>query len=105
VSRSIISNFEGQHSNKTSRPVFTQVRRLLMLYLFLLSHQTSAVQRFYILGRIWLMAVDARAPCGDCSNNNKVILIEILIKIITDFIFCDSISWTILKFTRNKFYL
>jgi hypothetical protein len=36
------------------------------------------------------MAVEARAPCGDCSNNNnnnnnnKVILIVILIKIITD---------------------
>jgi hypothetical protein len=41
------------------------------------------------------MAVEARAPCGGCNNNddddnnnNKVILI----KIITDFIFCDSIS-------------
>jgi hypothetical protein len=32
---------------------------------------TSAVQRFYILGRIWLMAVEARAPCGDCNNNNN----------------------------------
>jgi hypothetical protein len=36
------------------------------------------------------MAVEVRAPCGDCnnnknnSNNNKVILIAILIKIITD---------------------
>jgi hypothetical protein len=30
------------------------------------------------------MAVEARAPCGDCNNNNKVILIVILIKIITD---------------------
>jgi hypothetical protein len=31
------------------------------------------------------MAVEARAPCGDCSNNNnKVILIVILIKIIAD---------------------
>jgi hypothetical protein len=26
----------------------------------------------YILGRIWLMAVEARATCGDCNNNNKV---------------------------------
>jgi hypothetical protein len=47
------------------------------------------------------MAVEALAPCGDCNtttttnnnnnnnnNNNKVILI----KIITDFIFYDSIS-------------
>jgi hypothetical protein len=37
------------------------------------------------------MAVEARAPCGDCNNNNninsKVILIVILIKITTDFIF------------------
>jgi hypothetical protein len=64
---------------------------------------SSAVQRFYILGRIWLMAVEARAPCGDCNNNNKVILIIILIKIITDLIFYDSISWNILKFTRNNF--
>jgi hypothetical protein len=39
------------------------------------------------------MAVEAQAPCGDCSNNNnnnnnnnnKVILTVILIKIITDF--------------------
>jgi hypothetical protein len=30
------------------------------------------------------MAVEARAPCGDYNNNNKVILIVILIKIITD---------------------
>jgi hypothetical protein len=32
------------------------------------------------------MAVEARAPCSDCSNNNnnKVTLIVILIKIITD---------------------
>jgi hypothetical protein len=31
------------------------------------------------------MAVEARAPCGDCNNNNnKVTLIVILIKIITD---------------------
>jgi hypothetical protein len=37
------------------------------------------------------MAVEARAPCGDCSNNNNnnnnnnnVILIVIFIKIITD---------------------
>jgi hypothetical protein len=29
------------------------------------------------------MAVEARAPCGDCNNNN-VILIAILIKIITN---------------------
>jgi hypothetical protein len=71
----------------------------------------SAVQHFYILGRIWLMAVEARAPCGDCNNNNKnknnnkVILIVMLIKITTDFIFYDSISWNILKFTRNNFYL
>jgi hypothetical protein len=36
------------------------------------------------------MAVEARAPCGDCNsnNNNKVILV----KITTDFIFYDSIS-------------
>jgi hypothetical protein len=27
------------------------------------------------------MAVEARAPRGDCSNNNKLILIAILIKI------------------------
>jgi hypothetical protein len=41
------------------------------------------------------MAVEARAPCGDCNNsnnnnnnnNNNVILIVILIKITTDFIF------------------
>jgi hypothetical protein len=42
----------------------------------------SAVQRFYThtLGRIWLMAVEAWAPCGDCNNNNnnKVMLIKIL---------------------------
>jgi hypothetical protein len=57
------------------------------------------------------MAVEAQAPCGDFNNNNnnnnsnnKVILIVILIKII-DFIFYDSISWNILKFTENKFYL
>jgi hypothetical protein len=32
------------------------------------------------------MAVEARAPCGDCNNNNnKVILTVILIKIIIDF--------------------
>jgi hypothetical protein len=31
------------------------------------------------------MAVEARALCGDCNNNNnKLILIAILIKIITD---------------------
>jgi hypothetical protein len=24
------------------------------------------------------MAVEARAPCGDCNNNNKVILIKII---------------------------
>jgi hypothetical protein len=30
------------------------------------------------------MAVEARAPCGDCNNNNKVTLTVILIKIITD---------------------
>jgi hypothetical protein len=30
------------------------------------------------------MAVEVRAPCGDCNNNNNVILIVILIKIITD---------------------
>jgi hypothetical protein len=33
------------------------------------------------------MAVEARAPCGDCNNNiinNKAILIVTLIKIITD---------------------
>jgi hypothetical protein len=56
---------------------------------------TSAAQRFYILGRIWLMDVEARAPCGDCNNNNnnnKVILIVILIKITTHFISYDSIS-------------
>jgi hypothetical protein len=34
------------------------------------------------------MAVEARAPCGDCNNNNnKVLLTVILIKITTDFIF------------------
>jgi hypothetical protein len=40
------------------------------------------------------MAVEARAPCGDCSNNNNnnIILIVILIKITTDFICYDSIS-------------
>jgi hypothetical protein len=27
--------------------------------------ETSAVQRFYIVGRIGLMAVEERAPCGD----------------------------------------
>jgi hypothetical protein len=43
------------------------------------------------------MAVEARAPCGDC-NNNKVIFI----KITTDFIFYDSISLNILKFRRNN---
>jgi hypothetical protein len=41
------------------------------------------------------LAVEARAPCGDCNsnnnndnndNNNKVVLIVILIKITTDFI-------------------
>jgi hypothetical protein len=31
----------------------------------------SAVQRFYILGRIWLMAMEAGAPCGDWNNNNN----------------------------------
>jgi hypothetical protein len=38
---------------------------------------------------MWLMAVKARAPCGDCNsyNNNKIILTVILIKIITHFIF------------------
>jgi hypothetical protein len=30
------------------------------------------------------MAVEARAPCGDCNNNNNKVM---LIKIITDFIF------------------
>jgi hypothetical protein len=30
------------------------------------------------------MAVEARAQCGDCNNNNKLILIAILIQIITD---------------------
>jgi hypothetical protein len=30
---------------------------------------SSAVQLFYILGRIWLMA--AEAPCGGCNNNNN----------------------------------
>jgi hypothetical protein len=42
-----------------------------------------------ILGRIWLMTVEGRAPCDDCNNNNnnKVILIVILIKIKTDSIF------------------
>jgi hypothetical protein len=41
------------------------------------------------------MTVEARAPCGDCNdnddddnnNNNKVILVVILIKITTDLIF------------------
>jgi hypothetical protein len=48
------------------------------------------------------MAVEARAPCGDFSNddddddnnnnnNNEVILIVILIKITTNFIFYNSI--------------
>jgi hypothetical protein len=62
------------------------------------------------------MAGEARAPCGDCNNNNNnnnnsnnnknnnVTLIVIVIKI-TDFIFYDSISLNILKFTRNNFYL
>jgi hypothetical protein len=54
------------------------------------------------------MAVEAREPCDDCNNNNntrnnnnnnKVILI----KIISDFVFYDSISLNILKFTGNKF--
>jgi hypothetical protein len=57
---------------------------------------SSAVQRFYILGRIWLMAVETRAPCGDCNNNtnnnnnnnNKVILIQIT----TDSIFMTVFS-------------
>jgi hypothetical protein len=42
------------------------------------------------------MAVEARAPCGDW-NNNKVILIVILITITTDFIFMivfPEIFWT-----------
>jgi hypothetical protein len=32
------------------------------------------------------MAVEARAPCGDCNNNinNNKLIIVILIKIITD---------------------
>jgi hypothetical protein len=38
----------------------------------------------YILERIWPMAVEARAPCGDRNNNNNKV---ILIKITTDFIF------------------
>jgi hypothetical protein len=38
---------------------------------------------FLYIGAHLLMAVEARAPCGDC-NNNKIILIIILIKIITD---------------------
>jgi hypothetical protein len=32
-----------------------------------------------------MMAVEARAPCGDCKNNNNYKVI--LIKITTDFIF------------------
>jgi hypothetical protein len=35
------------------------------------------------------MAVEERAPFGNCNNNNNEV---ILIKIITDFIFYDSIS-------------
>jgi hypothetical protein len=31
----------------------------------------SAVQRFSILGRLWLVAVEAKAPCGNCNNNNN----------------------------------
>jgi hypothetical protein len=62
--------------------------------------KTRAVQRFYILGRIWLMAVEARAPCGDCNNNNnKVKLIVLLIKT-TDFIFMTvfpEIFWSSLE--------
>jgi hypothetical protein len=50
---------------------------------------------------IYWVAVEARAPCGDCNNNNRVILI----KITTDFIFYDTISSNILKFTQNNFYL
>jgi hypothetical protein len=39
------------------------------------------------------MAVEVRAPCGDCNNNNnKVILMVILIKITTDFIFMTVFS-------------
>jgi hypothetical protein len=36
------------------------------------------------------MAVEARPPCGDCNNNNNNNKV-ILIKIITDFIFYESI--------------
>jgi hypothetical protein len=36
------------------------------------------------------MAVEARAPCGDCNNNNNNGVI--LIKITKAFIFYDSIS-------------
>jgi hypothetical protein len=36
------------------------------------------------------MAVEERAPCGDCNNNNNNNEV-ILIKIIIDFIFYDSI--------------
>jgi hypothetical protein len=48
---------------------------------YLMMAYTRAVQRFYILGRICLMAVEARAQCGDCNNNNnnnKAILIKII---------------------------
>jgi hypothetical protein len=64
-------------------------------------HYICAVQRFYILGRIWLMAVEARAPCGDCNNNNKVILIIILIKIITD----ENLTLTKRLFKKKILYL
>jgi hypothetical protein len=58
-----------------------------LVYLLIL--YSSAANLFYILGRIWLMAVEARAPCGDCNNNNNnnivIVIIVILIKI--NFIF------------------
>jgi hypothetical protein len=58
--------------------------------------QPSAVQRFYILGRIWLTAVKARAPRGDCNsnnnNNNKNNIKSNINKNNNRFYFYDSIS-------------
>jgi hypothetical protein len=47
------------------------------------------------------MAVEARAPRGDCNNNNKVILVVILIKIITD----KNLTLTERLIKKNILYL
>jgi hypothetical protein len=97
----------------TSSPVSTPLLGCITMWTISLSvsyRKTGALLSTSVLSNVfiywgvsdwWLWR---RGRRGDCNNNNKVILIVILIKI-TDFSFYDSISWNILKFTRNNCYL